>query len=133
LTLKQYQDNYYLALHPKAKKLALININTLTVLSRKTLAKKNFKYNSLKTYTLRNKKWAVVTAKNKKGKVKLSLVKILLTQEKLGKKLATSLVNKKIKPAKTKRNKNTILLRSKKNKILAKYLLTKKIVLKKLQ
>ncbi|MFA6195005.1 MAG: integrin alpha [Patescibacteria group bacterium] len=129
-TLQQYQDNYYLALHPKAKKLALINVNTLTVLSRKTLSKKSFPTNSLKTYTLRNKKWAVVTAKNKKGKVKLSLVKILLTQEKLGKKIAASLINKKIKPAKTKRNHNTILLRSKNNKIINKYLLTKKINLR---
>ncbi|MFA6028180.1 MAG: hypothetical protein WC752_04610 [Patescibacteria group bacterium] len=130
MTLKQYQDNYYLALHPKAKKLALIDINTLTVLSRKTLSKKSFPTNSLKTYTLRNKKWAVITAKNKKGKVKLSVVKIIITQEKLGKKVSASLVNKKITPAKTKKNKNTILLRSKKNVIITKYLLTKKLILK---
>ncbi|MFA6028193.1 MAG: integrin alpha [Patescibacteria group bacterium] len=130
VTLKQYQDNYYLALHPKAKKLALIDINALTVLSRKTLSKKSFPTNSLKTYTLRNKPWAVITAKNKNNKVKLSLVKIVITQEKLGKKVSASLVNKKITPSKTKKNKNTILLRSKKNKIITKYLLTKKLILK---
>ncbi|MFA6028192.1 MAG: integrin alpha [Patescibacteria group bacterium] len=130
MTLKQYQDNYYLVLHPKAKKLALIDINALTVLSRKTLSKKSFPTNSLKTYTLRNKPWAVITAKNKNNKVKLSLVKIVITQEKLGKKVAVSLVNKKIAPAKTKRNKNTILLRSKNNKIITKFLLTKKFTLK---
>ncbi|MFA6028181.1 MAG: hypothetical protein WC752_04615 [Patescibacteria group bacterium] len=130
MTLKQYQDNYYLVLHPKAKKLALIDINALTVLFRKTLSKKSFPTNSLKTYTLRNKPWAVITAKNKNNKVKLSLVKIVITQEKLGKKVSASLVNKKIIPSKTKKNKNTILLRSKKNKIITKYLLTKKINLK---
>ncbi|MFA6028182.1 MAG: integrin alpha [Patescibacteria group bacterium] len=130
IILQQYQDNYYLALHPKAKKLALIDINALTVLSRKTLSKKSFPTNSLKTYTLRNKPWAVITAKNSKNKVKLSLVKIVITQEKLGKKVAVSLINKKITPSKTKKNKNTILLRSKKNKIITKYLLTKKINLK---
>ncbi|MFA6028206.1 MAG: hypothetical protein WC752_04745 [Patescibacteria group bacterium] len=130
ITLQQYQDNYYLALHPKAKSLALIDINALTVLSKKKLAKNNFKFKSLKIFILRDKKWAVVTAKNKKGKVKLSLVRIKINEETLGKKVQVSLINKKIKPAKTKRNKNTVLFRNKNNKIMAKYLLTKKYKLK---
>ncbi|MFA6027590.1 MAG: integrin alpha, partial [Patescibacteria group bacterium] len=132
MTLKQYEDNYYLVLHPKAKKLALVDINALAVLSSKTLAEKKFKYNSLKTYTLRDKKWAVVTAKNKKGKVKLSLMRIKINDETLGKKVQVSLENNKIKPAHTKKNDNKILLRNKNAKIIRKYLLTKKYNLKEL-
>ncbi|MFA6028195.1 MAG: hypothetical protein WC752_04690 [Patescibacteria group bacterium] len=130
--VKQYnQTGYYLVLQPKAKKLAILNVYTGEVLSRKVLSKKaKYKYNSLKIFTLRNKKWATITAKNKKGKVKLSVVRIKIASESLGKKAQVTLENKKIKPAKTKRNHNTILLRSKNNKILNKYLLTKKINLR---
>jgi len=123
VTLQQYQDNYYLALHPKARSLALVDINALAVLSSKKLADKNYKSNSLKTYTLRDKKWAVVTAKNKKGKVKLSVIKLLINQEKLGLKLYASFENDKINASKTSNHNNIIRLRNTKGKILVKYLL----------
>ncbi|MFH0818959.1 MAG: integrin alpha [Patescibacteria group bacterium] len=126
--IKKYSAAYYLVLQPQGKKIAMVNVLTGQVVNRKTLNKKTSKYTNLKTIKLRESTWALVTQKNKAGKVKISLTKILPAKHKLGKVAQKTLVNSAVNVSKTKKAKkaNTLLLRSKKNKTLEKLYLTKK-------
>lgn len=129
--IKQYKSTaYYLILHPKAKKLAFVNALDGTVHSRATLSKKKkYTQSSIKVYKMRDKQFAVVTAKEA-SKVKVSLILINKKKKKLTNKDSESFNNKNVKPGKTKNKKNNVIIRNKNAKKVKKYLVTKKFQLK---
>lgn len=129
--LKQYNEQYYLALTPSGKKVSLIDVYHRQILSTKTLSK-NIKYsiNKIKIKKIRNKNFAVITAK-KDNSILLSLVKLNISAETIKNKDQAVLSNSEIKPKKTKINKNYIYLRNINGAELEKYLVTKKYLLEK--
>lgn len=131
--VKQYNSTgYYMVLHPKGKYMGLVNIYNGDKLSQKTLSKKiKYSLNGIKILKFRKKKVAVATSKKKK-KVKVSIAKILIGKEKLGKVSSKKFKKNKANVKKTSRKKNKLLIKSKKNKVLKRFLVTKKFKLKKL-
>ena len=126
--LLQYEtdSDYYLDLYANGKKLSLINLDANAILDTITLSKsKKYTKNSLKLLTYRHKKLAVVVSK-KKTKNLISLVYPNITKEKLTKKDQERIINSKIKPNKTKKSRNYLQLRNKKNKVLEQYFINKK-------
>ncbi|MFA6027794.1 MAG: immunoglobulin-like domain-containing protein [Patescibacteria group bacterium] len=128
--ISQHENQYYIALAANGKKVALVDIVNKSVLSTKTLSK-NVKYtkNTLKLKNIRNKD-AVVIVSKKNSKILLSLLKINAGHTALSKKDQEQISNKNIKPKKTTIKKSTIYLKNKNNKVLQKYLVTKKYQLK---
>jgi len=127
-TVLQYEtdSDYYLMLNNNGTKLYLLNLTANQNITSITLSKsKTYSTNSLKLLTFRNKKLAVIVSKNK-SKILTSLVYPNITKEKLTKKDQEKLINKNIKPSKTKKSKNYLQLRNKKNKVLEQYFVSSK-------
>jgi len=122
--VSSFNDKYYVALSSNGKKTALVDVDNLEVVSRKTLATRARSTNDLTIAEMRSKDFAVVTSK-KKAKVLLSLVQINVTTEKLTVKDNARITDANIKPAKTKVHNNTIYLRNASSTTLASYLVTR--------
>ncbi len=130
--IKQYDTTgLYVVLHGKGKTAALVSAYDGTVHATKTLAKnKKYSTNVIKLWKARKKDVAVIISKKKK-KVRVIALRLKINKQEFGKKATKTFKNKKIRPAKTKKKKNTIQLKNKKGKILKKYLITKKFKIKK--
>ncbi len=116
--VKQFQDDYYLVLHPRGKKVALVNVNTKEVLKKETIATtKKYPQNSLKVMELQDRNFAVAISQ-KKSKVRVYIVKVLINQEKFGKDARLILTDSKVKPSRASKYKeNKIKLRGTKGKL----------------
>lgn len=125
--VKQIKKTGYIAvLHPTGKRLKILNaLNGEYHSSKKVSKKKWTKATSLKILKLRKKTKVVTIIKNKQNKLNLAIFN-LKKSYKLGKKASKTFKLKKAIPKKTKKKKNKILIRNKKNKVLKKFLYTKK-------
>lgn len=129
--IKRYKHtNYYLALHPFGKKIAMFNAITGEIFSMKTLTKDlSLDRNALKISTVRGKNAAVVTSKDMDNNVLLSLVRIT-GYHTLKKTDQKTLVNDQITVSKTKVRPHKIILRNESEHNIIKYLVTKRLNLK---
>lgn len=107
-------------LHPKGKKIALLNILSGEVVKTITLSTAHaYSQNSLKLLDVRKDgSLDVVTTSRKNSRVLVGVLKLKVSTQKLTKKDTIKLSNKKVSPNKTKVKGKTILLRSKKGKTL---------------
>jgi hypothetical protein len=129
--IKQLNKTGYVAVaQAEGKELKIVNILNGEVISSKVISKKAWdKEIALKSFVLQKKSKLVLTSKNKNNLVSLAVV-ALNTDYTLGKKASAKLTSKTVKASKTKKQGNNILLRSKSNKIIQKYLYTTKGKLK---
>ncbi len=107
-------------LHPKGKKIALLNILTGEVIKTISLSTaRSYSQNSLKLLDVRKDgSLDVVTTSRKNSRVLVGIFKLKVSREKLTKKDTTIVSSKKVAPNKTNVKKKTILLKSKKGKVL---------------
>lgn len=107
-------------LHPKGKKIALLNLLSGDVIKTITLSTaRSYSQNSLKLLDVRKDgSFDVVTTSRKNSRVLVGVLKLKAHTQKLTKKDTIKLSNKKVSPNKTKVKGKTILLKSKKGKVL---------------
>ncbi|MFA5995866.1 MAG: VCBS repeat-containing protein [Patescibacteria group bacterium] len=124
--LATYDDTgYVIVMHPTGSKLALVNaFNGYSYNTRQIAKKARYKKMALQLTTVQNQVVAVVTEKRGLN-VQLSLTKLLIDQQKLGKMSRQFLRNAKVNVTHTVVQDSTILLFSKTDKKLASYLVTK--------
>lgn len=127
--VKRYKKTgYFLVLHPKGKRLKLVNIYNGEILSSALLSKKiKYKYNSIKVIDLRldGSKEVVVTSKSVVNNIRASVIKVNLTATELVKKDSVKLINKKIVPRRTRGVKSTLRLRDSKLNVIKSYKVNK--------
>jgi hypothetical protein len=124
--VEQYDDTGYLiVLHPKGKKLALVNVYTGEVLSKVKISSKKFKNRSLKIKDVREDGSLEAIVTMKKGKTKKSgrvvIVKVRTSSESLKKKDGANFESKKVRVKKTKKEENSVLLRNKNSNTILEY------------
>jgi hypothetical protein len=111
---------YLLVLHPKGKKLKLVNVYTGVTLDGVQIAKKKFPARSLKLLDLRGDDSVEAVVTMKKGKTKklgrLVVVKVSISHESLVKKDAVNFTSKKVRVKRTKAKESNLNLRNKNGK-----------------
>lgn len=118
---------HVVVLHPKAKKLALVNVYDGEVFDRQKLSTKKFNKSALKMLDVRHdgSTEAVVVAK-KKALVKVSVVKVKPATHALVKKDSASVQNSTIVPKKTKAVKKQLRLRNSNGAVVEWFRVTQK-------
>jgi hypothetical protein len=121
---------YVLVLHPKGKKLSLVNVYSGLVLDTVSLTTKTYKNRALKIVDLRGDDSFEAVVTMKKGKTKKAgrvvVVKVNTSTESLKKKDAANFESKKVRVNKTKKHAKKLYLRSKNSNVIIRYTVTKK-------
>lgn len=127
-TVKSYEGKgYLLVVHPKAKKIALVNVYTGHVLEKQKLQDKNFKNQALKQNDFYDdgKTEAIVVAKKDEA-VRITILRVKPKKDNKLKKLsALNVTQTGVKPEKTKSKKKVIELRKKDGTVLRTILVSK--------
>ncbi|MBI2411528.1 MAG: DUF5011 domain-containing protein [Candidatus Kerfeldbacteria bacterium] len=129
-----YTDTeYVIVLHPKGKKMALVNPSTGEVYSTVTLSdKKKYGKNAMKQYNVRedqDTKTEMIVTSKKDNAVKLSIVSVNIAELALKKKDAVTYNNSHVNVSKTKTKSKTITLRNTDKETLQAYHVSKKYAL----
>lgn len=111
---------YLFVLHPKGRKIKLLNVYTGASLSKKKLAPRNFRRNNLYITQVRKKSVAIISSK-KRERVRISLVTVRMSREELKKKRSIHLFDRRVRVKRTHLNGYDIHLRSRYNKRLYTY------------
>lgn len=122
---------HVLVLHPRGRKLALVDVYTGSVLDTVTLAARNQKSRSLKLLDLRGNEVTDVVVALKVEKRKASgvvfVVKVKTSDQQLVKKSHAQFSAKTVRVAKTAKKKKLLLLRNARSRVVLRYRVTPKL------
>ena len=117
--VKQYNDlGYYVVYQANGKKVALVNAFTGEVYSRKTVNRKARRYVGLLLTDVRRDGRTEAVVTNRKGAaVQVAIFKVNTTTQKLKKRSSVKLTDATVKPTKTRKKRNKVLLRNSHSKV----------------